>query len=112
LIPLRRCRPNHRECLTPRQKRTSWNHSKNEGGGGAGVYIWEGTTLRVMVANRPYSEFYDFTVSVRNILDRSSYVITYLWLSGNPWSNEWQGKTWLVTTSMSTFATQFTLTPT
>jgi hypothetical protein len=36
-------------------------HSKNEGDGGTGVYMREGTTSRVMAANRPYGEFYDFT---------------------------------------------------
>jgi hypothetical protein len=35
-------------------------HSKNEGDGGTDVYMWEGTTLRVMAADRPYGEFYDF----------------------------------------------------
>jgi hypothetical protein len=34
--------------------------SKNGGDGGTGVYMWEGTTSRVMVADRPYDEFYDF----------------------------------------------------
>jgi hypothetical protein len=34
--------------------------SKNEEDGGTGVYMWEGTTSRVMVSNRPYGEFYDF----------------------------------------------------
>jgi hypothetical protein len=33
----------------------------------------EGTTSRVMVANRPYGEFYDFTASVQNILDTTTY---------------------------------------
>jgi hypothetical protein len=28
--------------------------------GGTGVYMREGTTSRVMVADRPYGEFYDF----------------------------------------------------
>jgi hypothetical protein len=32
----------------------------NWGDGGTSVYMWEGTTLRVMVADRPYGEFYDF----------------------------------------------------
>jgi hypothetical protein len=27
---------------------------------GTGVHKWEGTNLRVMVADRPYGEFYDF----------------------------------------------------
>jgi hypothetical protein len=28
--------------------------------GGYGVYMWEGTTSRMMAANRPDGEFYDF----------------------------------------------------
>jgi hypothetical protein len=35
-------------------------HSKNEGDSGTGVYMQKGTTSRVMVADRPYDEFYDF----------------------------------------------------
>jgi hypothetical protein len=38
----------------------SRKRSKNEGDGGTGVYIREGTTSRVMAADRPYGEFYDF----------------------------------------------------
>jgi hypothetical protein len=34
--------------------------SKNGADGGTGVYIREGTTSRVMSADRPYGEFYDF----------------------------------------------------
>jgi hypothetical protein len=34
--------------------------SKIEGDGVTGVYIREGTTSRVMAADRPYGEFYDF----------------------------------------------------
>jgi hypothetical protein len=34
----------------------------------------EGTTSRVMAADRPYGEFYNFTSSVPNILDRPLYV--------------------------------------
>jgi hypothetical protein len=52
LIPLRRSRLNRRQCLTPWQKRTSRKRSKNEGDG-SGVYMWKGTTPRVMVADRP-----------------------------------------------------------
>jgi hypothetical protein len=55
LLPLRRSRVNHRECLTLWQKRTS----KNGGDGETSVYMWEGTTSRMMAANRPYGEFYD-----------------------------------------------------
>jgi hypothetical protein len=36
---------------------TSWKRSKNGGDGGTGVHIREGTTSRVMVADRPYGEF-------------------------------------------------------
>jgi hypothetical protein len=35
-------------------------HSKNGTDGGTGVYMREGTTSRVMAADRPYGEFYDF----------------------------------------------------
>jgi hypothetical protein len=34
--------------------------SNNGGEGGTGVYMREGTTSRVMEADRPYGEFYDF----------------------------------------------------
>jgi hypothetical protein len=40
--------------------RTSRKCSKNGGDGGTGVYMREGTTSRVMVADRLYGEFYDF----------------------------------------------------
>jgi hypothetical protein len=33
---------------------------QNGGDGGIGVYIREGTTSMLMVADRPYGEFYDF----------------------------------------------------
>jgi hypothetical protein len=33
---------------------------QNGGDGGTGVYMREGSTSRVMVADRPYGEFYDF----------------------------------------------------
>jgi len=40
---------------------------QNGGDGGTGVYMWEGTTSRVMVADMPYSKFYDFySVSPEN----------------------------------------------
>jgi hypothetical protein len=35
--------------------------------------MWEGTTSRVMGAERPCGEFMIFTASVRNILDTTSY---------------------------------------
>ena len=67
LIPLRRSRPNRRECLTLWQKRTSRKRSKNGGDGGTGVYMREGNTWRVTAADRPYGEFYDFySVSPEN----------------------------------------------
>ena len=66
LIPLRRSRPNRRECLTLRQKRTYRKRSKN-GDSGTSVYIREGTTSRVTATDRPYGEFYDFySVSPEN----------------------------------------------
>jgi len=37
-------------------------------GGGTSVYIWEGTTSRVIGADRPYDEFYDFySVSLESV---------------------------------------------
>jgi hypothetical protein len=38
---------------------TSRKRSKNEGVGGTGVYMREGTISMVMAADRPYGEFYD-----------------------------------------------------
>jgi hypothetical protein len=46
--------------------RRRWDRCVNE----------EGTTLRVMAANRPHGKFYDFTESIRNILDTTTYVQT------------------------------------
>jgi hypothetical protein len=51
---------NSRECLTVWQIRTSKKRSKYGGDGGTGVYMREGTTSRVMAADRPYGEFYKF----------------------------------------------------
>jgi hypothetical protein len=59
LIPLRRSRPNRRQCLTLWQKRTSRKRSKS-GDDGFDVYMLEETTSRMMVADRPCGEFYDF----------------------------------------------------
>jgi hypothetical protein len=42
------------------QKRTSRKRSKNGGYGGTGFYMREGTSSRVMAADGPYGEFYDF----------------------------------------------------
>jgi hypothetical protein len=39
---------------------TSKNRSKNGGDGGTGVYMREETTSRVMAADKPYVESYDF----------------------------------------------------
>jgi hypothetical protein len=39
---------------------TSRNPSKNGGDGETGVYVREGTISRVMEADRPYGEFYNF----------------------------------------------------
>jgi hypothetical protein len=39
---------------------TSRKRSKKGEDGETGVYVREGTTSRVMAADRPYSEFYDF----------------------------------------------------
>jgi hypothetical protein len=55
---LRRSRPNRRQCLTLWQKRTSRKRSKIRGDSGTGVYMRDGTTSRVMAADRPYGEFY------------------------------------------------------
>jgi hypothetical protein len=60
LIPLRRSRANLRECWTLWYIRTSRKRSKNGGDVGTVVYMREGTTSRVMVADRPYVEFYNF----------------------------------------------------
>ena len=66
-MPLRRSRPNRRECLTLSQKRNSRKRSKNGEDGGTGVYMQEGTTSRVTAVDRPYVEFYDFhSVSPEN----------------------------------------------
>jgi len=60
LIPMRRYRPNRRECLTLWYERTYRKCSKNGGKGGTGVYMQDRTTSRVAAAERPYGEFYDF----------------------------------------------------
>jgi hypothetical protein len=72
LIPLRRSRPNRRECLTLWQKRTFRKRSKNGGDSGTGVYMRVGTTSKVMAADRPYGEFMISTASVQNILDNTT----------------------------------------
>ena len=64
LIPLRRSRPNRKQCLTLWQKRTTWKRSKN---GEDGVFVRVGTTSRVAATDRLYGEFYDFySVSPEN----------------------------------------------
>jgi hypothetical protein len=48
-------------------------------------YMREGTTSRVMLADMLYGEFYDFTVSVRNILDTPMYaVVSFKTRHANP----------------------------
>jgi hypothetical protein len=44
------------ECLTPTE-RDFQKRSKNGGNSGTGVYVREGTTSRVMTADRVYGEF-------------------------------------------------------
>jgi hypothetical protein len=48
--------------LTLLTGKTFRKRSKNGRDGGTGVYMREGTTSRVMAADRPYDEFYDFYV--------------------------------------------------
>jgi hypothetical protein len=72
LIPLRRSRPNRRECLTLWHERTSRKRSKMEGSVGR-VCTYGRELLRGwwgpigLMAN-----FMTLTASVRNILDRPS----------------------------------------
>jgi hypothetical protein len=35
--------------------------------------MWDGTTMRMIVVERPYDEFMIFAVSVQNILDTTTY---------------------------------------
>jgi hypothetical protein len=42
------------------KKRTYRKRYKNGGDGDTGVYMREGTTSRMMAADRPYGVFYDF----------------------------------------------------
>jgi hypothetical protein len=75
LIPLRRYRPNRRECSTLRYKRTSRKSSKNGGDDGTVFYMRERTTSRVTVADRPYGEFYDFyIISLENFGSTLVYI--------------------------------------
>jgi hypothetical protein len=60
LIPLRRSRPIRRERVTLCKKRTSRKCSKNGGDDGTGVYMREGTTSRVMAADKPFGDIYEF----------------------------------------------------
>jgi hypothetical protein len=48
---------------------------KNGGDGGTGVYIWEGTSSRVMLADRPYGEFYHFYSISQEYSDTPLYSI-------------------------------------
>jgi hypothetical protein len=66
-------RPNRRECLTLWQERTSRKSSKNGGDRDTGVYMREGTTSRVMAADRPFGEFYDFYSVSSKYLDKPSH---------------------------------------
>jgi hypothetical protein len=67
-LKLKRCRFDTMEEIQAESQRvldtltekTSRKRSKNGGDGGTSVYMWEGTTSRVMAADRPYGEFYDF----------------------------------------------------
>jgi hypothetical protein len=58
------------------RKELSGSVPKIEEKGGTGVYMREGTTSRVMAADRPYDEFYDFYRSVRIFWKKTSY--TYI----------------------------------
>ena len=51
--------------------------SKNGGDGGTGVYMREGTTLRVTAADRTYSKFYDFYNA-----SRENFGITHVFPNG------------------------------
>jgi hypothetical protein len=57
-------------------EKDSQQHSKNGGYGGTSVNLREGTTSRVMAADRPYDEFYDF-YSVSPEYFRYHHVIDY-----------------------------------
>jgi hypothetical protein len=81
LIPLRRSKPNRREW----QKRTSRKRSKNGGDGGTAVYMREGTTSRMMAADRPYGDCYDFySVRPEYLNTTISYLSTALHIVGRP----------------------------
>jgi len=55
--------------------------SKNGGDGGTGVYMREGTTSRVTVADRTYGKFYDFySVSPENF--GSTHALQGRWQHG------------------------------
>jgi hypothetical protein len=67
------------------QKMTSRKGSKNGGDGGPGVYMRKGTTSRVMVADRPYGEFYDFySVSLKYFGYHHVFQINFR-LKAMPW---------------------------
>jgi hypothetical protein len=48
------------ESVDPDRKGLPGKRSKNGRDGGTSVYMREETTSRVMAADRPYGEFYDF----------------------------------------------------
>jgi hypothetical protein len=52
----------------------TYSYMKRSRDGGTGVYMREGTTSRVIAADRPYGELCDFAASVRNMLATTSYV--------------------------------------
>jgi hypothetical protein len=56
------------------------NHSRNGEDGGIGVYMREGTTSRLVAAERPYGDMI-FTASAGNILDTPSYIYRYMRVS-------------------------------
>jgi hypothetical protein len=79
------------------QKRTSRKRSKNGGDCETDVYMWEGTTSRVIAADSPYGDFLMiFTAPVRNILYTPSYFtictrtaaccsVVTAWVKRNTW---------------------------
>jgi hypothetical protein len=85
VLPLRRSRPNRRECVTL-TKKTSRMHSKNGGDGGTGVYVREETIRRWWLSIGLMVSFVVFTASARNVLDSTSYfmsIATVITRNGN-----------------------------
>jgi hypothetical protein len=49
--------------------------SKNGGDGGTGVYMWEGTTSRLMATDKLYGEFYDFySISPKYVVNTHIFI--------------------------------------